>query len=672
VSILWGLLSLHAQPRTIYVSTVGNDQWQGAQPEPAADGKEGPLATVGAAIVKARAIRATAAAKEPTITILVRGGIYELPEPIRLTPTDSGASEEQRLVLAAYPGERPVLSGGRRVSGWQPVPGKAGFWQAELPEVREGKWYFRQVFVNGRRKQRARTPSQGFFRIQGSSPQEKPARFKFQPGEIKKDWAALGDVEAIGFIAWADFRMQIRAVDETKRIVTLSGDTHPAIKEENARYYIENAPDGLDVPGEWYLDQKSGLLTLFVDPGEDIKRATVIAPRLTELMVLQGDAPAVKGVKHVTLRGLTFSYTDWELGDTGYGDAQAAVSIRGDLRAEGAVDLAIEECTFSHLAGYAIELGRGCQRNRIVGNEIVDIGGGGVRIGETSKREAAADQNHSQLVSDNDIHQLGRIYAQAIGVLILQSGTNRVAHNHIHDLYYTAVSVGWNWGYQETPCRENVIEYNHLHDIGQAMLSDMGAVYTLGIQKGTVIRNNLIHDVNSFTYGGWGLYPDEGSSEIVWEKNVVFRTKSAGFHQHYGRENLVRNNIFAFGREHQLMRTRPEPHVSFIFTNNIVYFNSGDLLGSNWSNDHYKMDYNLYFDARSAKGGKQITFAGATFDQWRERGHDRHSIIGDPLFVAPERDDFRLKPNSPALRLGFEAIDLSSVGVRKRADRTNR
>jgi hypothetical protein len=273
------------------------------------------------------------------------------------------------------------------------------------------------------------------------------------------------------------------------------------------------------------------------------------------------------------------------------------------------------------------------------------------------------------VVADNHIYDCGIIYLPAVGVFILQSGRNHVAHNHIHDLFYTAISVGWNWGYQETPCRENVIEFNHLHDVGKALLSDMGAVYTLGIQKGTVIRNNLIHDVNAFTYGGWGLYPDEGSTDIVFENNVVYRCKNAGFHQHYGRENVVRNNIIAFNRENQIMRTRPEPHISFIFTNNIVYFDSGNLLGSNWSNDNYRMDRNVYYDTRIGARPEAMRYAGATLEEWRKRGHDVNSIVADPLFVAPERFDFRLRPESPALKLGFRPIDVSRVGIRPPAER---
>jgi hypothetical protein len=201
------------------------------------------------------------------------------------------------------------------------------------------------------------------------------------------------------------------------------------------------------------------------------------------------------------------------------------------------------------------------------------------------------------------------------------------------------------------------------------MLSDMGAVYTLGIQKGTVVRNNLIHDVSAFTYGGWGLYPDEGSTDIVWENNIVYRCKNAGFHQHYGRENIVRNNIFAFNKENQVMRTRPEPHVSFIFTNNIVYHDTGNLLGSNWSNDNYRMNHNVYYDTRLVAKPEAMKFAGASLEQWRQRGHDQDSVIADPEFVDAAAFNFALKPTSPALKLGFKPIDTSTVGIREKSQR---
>jgi len=656
--------AVSAQAVTLYVSPSGNDQWSGRVAEPSPDKKDGPLASIPAALEVSRKLP-----QREATTILLRGGTYELAGPITLSPEDSGQDKQHPLVISAYGNEKPVLSGGRRIAGWKKALANQNLWEAKVPAVLEGKWYFYQLFVNGERRQRARSPNNGFFRIQGASPE---AKFKFKPGDIKREWAKNGDVEVIALLAWSHIRMQLQGVDETNDVATLSGAPQKWNKEDNAQYYVENAAGALDQPGEWYLDRKGGVVTYWPLPGEDMTSAEVIAPRLQELLLLKGDLAAKKPVHDIVFRGLTFSYTDWSLGATGYADTQAAIGIRGDLLAEAAVECSIEDCTLSHLGGYAIELGRGCQNIRITGNEISDLGAGGIRIGETTIRPSdtsGLDQTHGAVITDNHLHHLGEVYPSAVGVLILQSGTNHIAHNEIHHLYYTAVSVGWTWAYRQSPCRENVVEFNHLHDIGQFRLSDMGAVYTLGPQPGTVIRNNLIHDVNAFTYGGWGLYTDEGSSDIVLENNVVYRCKSAGFHQHYGRENILRNNIFAFGKENQLMRTRPEPHVSFIFTNNIVYFDSGNLLGSDWSNDHYEMDRNIYFDIRRHDSPASLKFAPGSFESWQNRGHDRNSLITDPLFVAPEKYDFQLKADSPALKLGFKPIDVSQVGVRDKAKR---
>ena len=550
---------LDARPFTLYVATNGNDQWSGQLASPASNAQDGPLATLPAALKAARQAREKNSAQGlDGVTIFLRGGQYALSAPVRFTPDDSGASAKAPLVIAAYENEKPVLSGGRSLTGWKRVEGKASLWQTEVPDVRDGSWYFRTLFINGQRKQRARTPSEGFFRIDGASPQDKPVKLKFKPGDIKKEWAEAGDVEVIALLAWADIRMFIRSVDETNHVATLSTDPRPSNKENNARYFIENAPDGLDAPGEWYLNRRTGVVSYWAPPGEDLTTAEVVAGHLDDLVVFEGDLSAKKPMEHVILRGLTFSYTDWPMPANGYTDTQAAIAVRGDVRAEAAIDCVVENCTFTHLSGYAL-----------------------------------------------------------------------------------------------------------MHDIGQSILSDMGAVYTLGIQKGTVIRNNLIHDVNAFTYGGWGLYPDEGSTEIVWENNVVYRCKSAGFHQHYGRDNIVRNNVFAFNRENQLMRTREEQHTSFIFTNNIVYFDAGHLLGSNWKNDHFRMGGNVYFDTRVGTNCEVMKFGNASWEQWRARGHDASSVVADPLFVAPDKFDFRLKAESPAIKLGFKPIDLSQVGVRK-------
>lgn len=599
---------------------------------------DGPIRTLARARAEERAQRA--AGRTGTITIEIADGTYFLDETLLLNDGDSDT------IWQAAPGARPVISGGREISGWRKGSGR--LWMAAASGPR-----FHQLFISGRRAQRARTPNYGFYRIDGASPQDKPLRLHFRGNDIKKEWAAEGDVEVIAYFAWADIRMPIVSVDDAAHVATLAGDPRPSNKEADARYYIENAPDGLDSPGEWRIDSKTSTVFYWPMPGENMLEEQVIAPELEHLVEL-------RGAHHVTFRGLQFAHAAWRLPPAGYADTQAAMPAPAAIVAFNATDCKIEHCTIAHSGGYGIFFGRGSKRNQVLASELYDLGGGGIKLGEPQLFSNDADQNYENVVADNHIHDLGLVYAPAVGVWVLQSGRNQIVHNHIHDLFYTAISVGWTWGYGDNQSKENVIEYNHLHDIGKEMLSDMGGIYTLGVQPGTRIRNNLIHDIASFSYGGWGIYPDEGSSGMLIENNIVYHCKSAGFHQHYGQENVVRNNIWAFNRENQLMRTRAETHLSFTFERNIVYFDEGRLLGSNWTGNQFAMKGNLYFDTR----GKDIRFAGKSFAEWQAAGMDTGSAIADPLFVNPGNFDFRLQPDSPALQMGFHPIDMSTVGPR--------
>jgi hypothetical protein len=378
----------------------------------------------------------------------------------------------------------------------------------------------------------------------------------------------------------------------------------------------------------------------------------VIAPKLEQLVRLIGQPEAGLWVEHLHLRNLTFAHAEWTLPPDQSGDGQAAVSVPGAVYFQGARWCSLRGCTVAHVGTYAVELGQGCEKNQIVRCTLRDLGAGGVKVGHDSS---------ATTVSDNEIGDGGHYFHSAVGVWIGHSGDNRIVHNHIHDFYYTGVSVGWSWGYAPSKAVRNRVEYNHIHDLGKGVLSDMGGIYTLGVSPGTRLRYNHIHDVTSHAYGGWGLYTDEGSSGILLENNVVYRTKTGGFHQHYGQENVVQNNVFALAKEGQLQRTRIEEHLSFTFQRNIVYWTAGPLLTSNWKDGHFQMDYNLYYLA----SGEPFDFAGLSFEEWQKTGQDVHSVIADPLFVDPEHGDFTLRPDSPALALGFQPIDLSQVGPRR-------
>lgn len=646
--LLAGWLSLGCGVGTaasLHVAPSGDDSAPGTA--------AAPLRTVTVALEKSRV------AGGPDEIVLAEGR-HELAVPLVFGSAHSG------LTLRAAPGARAVLSGGRRITGWTPDPAKPGLWRVTLPEAKAGTWYFHQMFVDGQRAQRARTPNTDFFRTTERLGTNTPIELAFKPGDISPAWAGSPQARLVMLMKWTDLQVPIRSVDTTRNVALLPGGPRPYwMDERHARYWVENVPDALDAPGEWYLDAGTGVLSFLAPAGVDPNQSMVVAPRLSSLLSVLGDRAGSKAVAGLTFRGLTFAETDYVSRADGLISPQAAVPVDAAVTVRYAVGGAFEGCVFENLGGYALELGRGAQGWRVSHCEIRGSGAGGIRIGEPNERQPdafSACRQHA--ITDNHLHQLGRVFAPAVGIIVFQSGQNHIAHNEINDLFYTAISVGWNWGYQETPCRENLIEFNHLHHIGQGRLSDMGGIYTLGIQKGTILRNNLIHDVISYDYGGWGLYPDEGSTGILVESNVVYRCKSSGFHQHYGRENTVRNNIFAFNLENQLMRTRDEDHTSFFLTNNIVYFDSGRLLGSSWRNNRFVIDRNLYFDRRAGADPAKMDFAGGTWEQWKTRGHDVNSIVADPLFVDPEKQDFRLKPESPALKLGFHAPDVSTVGPR--------
>ncbi len=179
------------------------------------------------------------------------------------------------------------------------------------------------------------------------------------------------------------------------------------------------------------------------------------------------------------------------------------------------------------------------------------------------------------------------------------------------------------------------------------------------------MHDNHVHDIQSFGYGGWGLYTDEGSTDIVMERNLVHHTKTGGFFQHFGKENRIQNNIFAFGTQFQLEGTRPESHVSFHFERNIVFWdNNSPLLGGCHSASvpceiNFKLDHNLYWNA----AGKPPVFPGnLNLGQWRERNQDRHSLVADPLFADAKSGNFQLQSASPALERRVPALRCDEGG----------
>ena len=617
-----------------------------------------------------------AAGLDHDVTVLLSSGTYELPRPLEFGSGDSG-SGRYSITYAAYPGQHVILTGGSRIGSW--IKGNDGIWTAPVPDNSGVPWNFRELFADGARRQRARLPATGYFNIVGDIPAGNPAKVRVPAGEVKSEWIGRADVEIVVLQTWMDTRSVIRvitnlppATDGTALAeLTLACNEPIYGHEKDARFWIENAPDSLSAPGQWYLDRKARVLSYWPLPGEDPRSLDIVAPRLTELVRIKGDFAAHRFVQNIRFTGIEFQCADWSLDGGANLDSQAASNTRAAISLAGASNCIFSECTMRNLGGYGIAFGEGCKNDCVVGCEFSGLGAGAVKCGEPKIRHAPEEIASGNKITESVIHDIGIVYPGAVGIWIGQSSDNTISHNHIFDTNYTAISAGWTWGYGESAAFGNIIEYNLIHDIGRGMQSDMGGIYTLGRQPGTIIRGNVIHDVTRHKYGGWGIYTDEGSSSILIRNNLIYRIQDTPVHQHYGKDNIFTNNIFALGGTGLVTQSRPDPPTGqFTMTGNILYADGTPLYVAGYKADTKKpafsSDRNLLWNATGdiiaiKEHGNQKPLP---LVQWQALDLDAHSIVADPHFANPAHGDFHLGPDSPAAKIGFEPFDPSQAGPR--------
>ncbi|HIE28471.1 TPA: right-handed parallel beta-helix repeat-containing protein [Candidatus Poribacteria bacterium] len=649
---------------TFFVSKEGNDVWSGKLAAPNAEKTDGPFATVVRARDAIREMKARQSLSEP-VTVMVRGGTYYLDDTIVFGQEDSGA-KNCPITYMAYPGEEPVISGGREITApWKTC--KGDIMVCSIEEVKENKWNFRQLFVNGKRQKRARLPHEGYYYIEEALGD---VEFRFKDGHFQ-NWRNLNDVEVVVFHSWNESRLLISELNETARTVKfIDPKARHTIGWSGAggpnRYYIENVFEGLQNPGDWYLDRHTG--ELYYWPIDEIEKSVVVAPVLNQLVRFEGGIKE-QHVQYINLCGFTFSDTDWNLPEKGYPDCGDV----GDIVEPSAITLEnVRYCTLKdncirNVGTYALELtGYG---NQITGNEIYSTGGGGI-----ISRNYDEERN---VISYNHIHHCGEVYPSAVGINI-DDGGGVISHNLIHDISHSGVYTR-HWATEhQTIERENqeqglIIEYNEIYDVMQK-INDGGGLFVR--DSNIIIRNNVIHDVFSYSdrCPGWGIYLGCETRDTIVENNIVYRAREIVHVWYYDRNVVMENNIFIDGELSQINYQNPShlSHENIKLLRNIICYSKPDALLFKLSGERslpLESDYNVFFHT----AGKDIVNSGApgldSFEEWQKRGLDTNSIVADPLFVDVANDDYSLKPDSPALKLGFKPIDISEVGLRGRENK---
>ncbi|MFM8550080.1 MAG: right-handed parallel beta-helix repeat-containing protein [Verrucomicrobiota bacterium] len=580
----------------LHVSPDGDDRASGRA--------EAPLASLEGA---RQAVRKLPRPLTEPVRVVFAPGTYRLTQAVAFDEKDSGEAD-RTISYEAAPGAKVVLSGGAELPSFQVGPD--GRWTLQTAP---GTERFEQLWVGDRRATRARTSNPGtrFLRSvenETSLPGGAPAQgiteqtIRIDPKELAA-FAEVGPAETQDAVAtfyhkWDSTRSRVESAEPSAGVLKVRG---PAQKPNTAFDHhtgvvIENLLSLLDEPGEWFLS-RSGRLTYLPRPDETIAAVRGTYPVAEKLLTFTGK-PTDK-VRHLAFRGLAFRHAKGRPSLALAIPNQAAVrTVDGVVTLEHATQVVFTGCELSHVGSYGFSLGRGTREVTLEKCLITDLGAGGIKIGTLIDETKPENHASHHRVHNNIIRDGGLIFPCAVGVWVGSSSDNQVTHNEISDFFYSAVSVGWRWGYAPSNAKRNRIEWNHLHHLGKGLLSDMGGVYTLGPSEGTSVSHNLIHDVTCFTYGGWGLYTDEGSTGITMEGNVVHDTTDGGFHQHYGKENVIRNNVFAFSEEYQVKRSRAEEHLSFTFEKNIIVFDRGELFGSNWagSTANFLNKDNLYWD----------------------------------------------------------------------------
>jgi hypothetical protein len=541
--------------RQFYVhSQKGEDLWAGTCPEPLEDGTNGPFRSINGALETIQKLNHQG--RLDGAVVYLKGGDYELKDPLILRERHSA-----NITFEPYPGETVAFSGAVKLKDFTvtTVNGKTA-WKIHIPQVKAGMWQPRALYVNGQARKRSRFPKNGTLRITGT-PGGLEARdlfdhtrvFDINPDDVKEIKTLVGS-EIIVVHYWVDEHIPVTAYENGKvysdrdSIFNLRDD----FTDRFARFWIENVFEALSEDGEWYLNRTAGDLYYLPLEGESPENTLVELPVLSRLLVMDN-------VEGIGFRNITFKCTNWDYAPPApdnsahehYGSRlfaaspQAAVFSDSALCLYGAKNVVFDHCEIRDIGNNALLIGPGSSHCRVVNSHIHDCGMTGVRIEGDDAYTKNGKVTAYNAVTGCKIHDCTQVFFSAIGIFIKDSFGNCLKGNEIYNLEYTGISCGWVWGYNESTTHHNIIEDNHIHHLGTGLMSDMGGIYLLGPQPGTELRGNLIHDVKKANYGGWGIYLDEGSSYVVVEKNKVYNTTCEAYFQHYGMENIIRDNDFS-------------------------------------------------------------------------------------------------------------------------------
>jgi hypothetical protein len=521
-----------------------------------------------------------------------------------------------------------------------------------------------------------------------------PPRFQVQPGDaamIAK--ANLTSAFAYVYHSWTSSLATVSGFNESTSELFFSSampdnvfNSATGLRYRLVNVYLPSEPHKGLQPGGFHYDSSSRRLLYRPAFESEVEGGVVelMLPRLPCVLSLEGAA-------NVVIQDVTVSFSSSDVAASCLAsscDGQSASALQqAAVMVSDSNNIAFNGLRTEHVGGFAFWLFGGSYKVVIENSLFSDIGAGGVRLGNNAGGVGPAATPHDILLFNSNISDGGHVVESGPGVLLQQIYNVTVEHCDVHTMYYTGVSAGWTWTYVATSNQGIRILNNRIFDIGRGRLSDMGCVYTLGYSPNSYIDGNVCHDVQSYGYGGNGLYTDQASTGYTFTNNIVYRTKSALLLQHFGLNNVFLNNVFADPFQAEPTVDDPNPGVfagihtaeapsgweglsSFVFQGNVVLLTnrSAALMATSYPEAFRNMTFmgNCYWNSQVAP--EDVEFAtgesNTTFVAWQAMGKDSGSLLADPKFVPasdPRRVYNSLEPNSACLKV-FKPIDSSAAG----------
>ncbi|MBQ8389320.1 MAG: right-handed parallel beta-helix repeat-containing protein [Clostridia bacterium] len=651
---------------TLYISQkLGDDGANGLAPASDSEGN-GPLSSLERALELVSELRRSGVERPLTLSLV---DDYYLTSPLTIN--------EKLLTVESFGTQKRII-GGIRVEGWvrgefNGVPCLC----ATLPQ-KEGGWDLTDLYVNGERAKVTRYPKTGRLKIaECEDPKAEGAMSIFDHSStwfklIPEDVAELGDLTGATinyFHYWVDEHSPIDHYDKESGKIYMkyrSRFTSSAVydgKDAAAiHYYLTGVASAFGARGEWHFDKKSSTV-YYIPENDDVTPESIEAfvPTLDSLIHVEGEDVKLRGLELTCTKGNYASSLLYASELEKYperpllfaSDIQSVCGAPGAIIFENASRCSVDGCYIHGVGIHGIEIGKSCDHIRIEGNHICDICAGGIKIEGGTALDEPSQRTHDCVIRKNHIHAIGKRYLAGCGVFIMDASDCEIAENEIHDTEYSGISVGWVWGYADSATYGNIIRGNHIYDIGKGNLSDMGGIYLLGKQRGTVVAENRIHGIRRRTYGAWGIYLDEGSSYVTVERNAVYDTEAESLHLHYGSHDTVRNNIFYSEKAPCIAVTKPEEHYQVNFECNLLITKGEPIFFGKESSPEICFGRNLIWDMTrpcpQAKRDKLFNFFDFPLDL-------NSNVIADPKFPNIEGGDFTLAPDSPAFKLGFTPL----------------